>query len=485
MTVLRDYNPYTTTPTQQQSLSSSLFSTDINSQVASGNAVLQGATLRTSTAFGRAATVKAGEDIRPALESLKSAGGGTLILLAGTHKPTYDIVGGSKINIVGEGINQTIIDFGLQEYNINYTLVNNFVLRDFTVKNCGNNIDGIEIQGCNEFTVQTVSAESNDGNGFVFSSSYNYRVNGCTARLNGFSGFEFVSQLLSGSGNDNYNFIVNGCFSEDNTSHGFRLRTASSWVTYNFSFFSCIALGNSGDGFSLEDAVNIVAGSLVGCVCQSNSGWDIDVSASRVSIVGCSSSNGTSFLRTSSTSQKLTVIGCTSSGDYYLEGGVAVSGVSLGDDIPFAQLSDLTDKGIEVTGSHDGSTTTERKHCMMLNTSGGTLTGGSVVIFKAAADGDEVTTTTTVGDDYVFGMVLDDIASNAYGLVLVQGYTKKLKVNGTTDIAIGDFLCTYSVAGIASKATAGDMAFAIALEAYTTNDSSGVIDALLITPRKL
>ena len=57
--------------------------------------------------------------------------------------------------------------------------------------------------------------------------------------------------------------------------------------------------------------------------------------------------------------------------------------------------------------------------------------------------------------------------------------------DGTTDIAIGDPLGAFTTAKIAMKAAAGDMAFAVALEAYTTDDSSGVIDALLIVPRKI
>jgi len=69
--------------------------------------------------------------------------------------------------------------------------------------------------------------------------------------------------------------------------------------------------------------------------------------------------------------------------------------------------------------------------------------------------------------------------------VLQLGKTNLMKVNGTTDIAVGDFLCTFTTAGISAKAAPGDMAFAIALEAYTANDSSGVIDALLISPRKI
>ena len=119
----------------------------------------------------------------------------------------------------------------------------------------------------------------------------------------------------------------------------------------------------------------------------------------------------------------------------------------------------------------------------MKNTSGGELVAGDVVVLKSAAAGDEVTTTTTLGDDKVVGMVAETIANNAYGLVQVFGKTTALKVNGTDDIAIGDFLSTYSTVKIARKAIPGDMVFAMALEAYTTDDSSGVVDALILYPR--
>lgn len=111
-----------------------------------------------------------------------------------------------------------------------------------------------------------------------------------------------------------------------------------------------------------------------------------------------------------------------------------------------------------------------------------------VVVYNTGDDntGAEVTTTTTVGDDKVAGVVASTtIANAAFGVIVTEGKITTLKVNGTTDIAIGDYLCTYSTAGISQKATTGDMAYAIALEAYTTNDSNGVIDALLIKPRKL
>ena len=127
----------------------------------------------------------------------------------------------------------------------------------------------------------------------------------------------------------------------------------------------------------------------------------------------------------------------------------------------------------------------EKRFIQMKNTSGGQLVQGDLVTLKAVAAGNEVTTTTTQGDDLVFGMIDATIAAAATGRVQITGKTVSLKVDGTIDIAIGDFIGAFTTAKIGMKAAAGDMATAIALEAYTTDDSAGVIDALLITPRKI
>jgi len=128
----------------------------------------------------------------------------------------------------------------------------------------------------------------------------------------------------------------------------------------------------------------------------------------------------------------------------------------------------------------------ETDHTRMKNTSGAGVAVGDVVVLKAVAAGDEFTTTVNQGDDMVLGMCSDlTINNNAYGFLQQIGKTVSLKVNGTVAIAIGDLLGTFTAAGIAMKAAAGDMAFAIALEAYAVADSNGVIDALLITPRKV
>jgi hypothetical protein len=125
----------------------------------------------------------------------------------------------------------------------------------------------------------------------------------------------------------------------------------------------------------------------------------------------------------------------------------------------------------------------DRSHTYMKNTSGSTVNAGDLVIIKSVAGGDEYTTSTTAGDNKVYGMAVATVTTGNYGYIQTLGKTTLLKVNGTADIAIGDFISHYTTAGIGQKAVAGHTAIAIALEAYITDDSSGVIDAVLIPPR--
>lgn len=148
---------------------------------------------------------------------------------------------------------------------------------------------------------------------------------------------------------------------------------------------------------------------------------------------------------------------------------------------------DILDTGTtnEIIGDQGINDVTVKEYRLMQNTSGGALVAGDVVTFKAVAAGNEFTTTVNQGDDLVWGMLAENIADNAWGKVQVLGKTTLLKVDGTIDIAIGDFIGTFTAAGIGMQAQAGDMAIAIALEGYTNDDSNGVIDALLITQRKI
>jgi hypothetical protein len=120
-----------------------------------------------------------------------------------------------------------------------------------------------------------------------------------------------------------------------------------------------------------------------------------------------------------------------------------------------------------------------------LNSSGGGLTVGQIVVRLAGTTGQEVTTTVSAADRNILGVAAESISNAAWGRIQTLGKTISLKVNGTIDIAIGDYICTYSSAGIGRKAAAGEVAIAIALEAYTTDDSNGIIDALIIPPFQL
>jgi hypothetical protein len=158
--------------------------------------------------------------------------------------------------------------------------------------------------------------------------------------------------------------------------------------------------------------------------------------------------------------------------------------------------NDLYDDGFGTAPLNDAGTLTtisnnrgvqiaqEKNYAYVKNTSGEALAAGDVVTLKAVAAGNEITTTVTAGDQLVFGMVAQAIEDTNFGYVQVKGKTVNLKVDGTTDIAIGDLIGTSTTAKIGMKAASGKMAFAVALEAYTNDDSNGVIDALIITPRQ-
>lgn len=117
----------------------------------------------------------------------------------------------------------------------------------------------------------------------------------------------------------------------------------------------------------------------------------------------------------------------------------------------------------------------------MNNGSAAAVARGDLVVLDHAEGRNYFSTNTEGNSNLVLGMAYEAIADNASGLIQIYGPTKYLKVNGTADIAAGDFISTYTEAGIGQKGTIGSgNCIAIATEAYTNNDSSGVIDAFLL-----
>ena len=259
-------------------------------------------------------------------------------------------------------------------------------------------------------------------------------------------------------------FLVEGVFfrvlADTNTGDGIDY-AGGSVTRSNLTMYSSISQNNGGIGYD----INLPGNTFVGCFASSNTGDGFEDSQSNL-YIGCTSDNNGSNIEWDMTSNSAII------------GNSLFRNNTLS---PATQMSLLNSGATSLNAN--GSSRNWNKMFKMRNRSGGTLAAGDVVIFASNADGESITTTTTQGDDKIFGMVLESIINNAIGNVLIEGYTTQLKVNGTTDIAVGDLLGTFTSAGIAMKAAAGDMCFAIALEAYIANDSLGVIDALLISPR--
>lgn len=463
------------------------------SQSLPSNMLLQGATMRTSTGYGRTATVKAGEDIRPALESLKSAGGGTLILLAGVHRPEYNIIGASKINIVGEGIDQTVIDFGGGAYELRYGAstggYSNFKLADFTVRNAS--AIGFVIEDCTDFQVSDIKTEDHGSTGFYILNSYRFVCARVAAESNTFTGIK-----MEATDTNCHSFDFQFCTASLNGSYGIHLSSGTTGFLHSFTIIGCRGESNGNSnlrifsgGSGTTQTYNYVVNGFHSST-PPDIDYGIDVDGLRYTVIGCTQDVGLLFIKctTDGFTGPAAVIGCTGVGSYSIDDNVSSVGntVEIADTIhPFEMFASNADRDAVVLGTTGGSPMTEKSIHHMYNGHGSTISSGRVVVLRPSTHNDEVIMSTTLGDDRVFGMAMEAINSGERGRILVEGYTTILEVNGVTDIAKGDFLTCYTSTGKACKASAGDMAFAIALEAYTADNSSGVIDAFIIKPRKI
>lgn len=113
---------------------------------------------------------------------------------------------------------------------------------------------------------------------------------------------------------------------------------------------------------------------------------------------------------------------------------------------------------------------------------GEAMDAGDVVVFDPAAAlnvGGSLPTvklTTSGNDKNVLGAVADwigSIAADAMVLIQVAGLHPGVQCDGTTDLANGDLLGTFTVKGSAQKATDSDSrAFATYVDAAYTTDSA-------------
>lgn len=416
-------------------------------------------------------------------------GGGTVTLAFGVHVVDYNITIPSFITLQGEGRDSTRVDFVDANFNISVAgtasaRVRNLRIRDLTIERSANVNAALDITYADFLILDNVRFSDNAGSGAKIRACQQYTVINCLADNNLKHGFELAGN--TGFAHARGSWL--GCISTNNTLDGFNVQSSASAITANLGFVACEADANGGDGFDFDPTPTSLEMDIFvsDCIANGNTENGFECSASYVSFTGCTAQNNVDGFEIAGI--QCAVVACVATDnsglDYQFTTRVqfVANSFEFGTSVDPATLIDHADIAIQSVANVGGNTRTEKDVAQMNNTSGGTLAQGATVIMKGAADGDEVTTTTTQGDDRIFGMCMFSHGNNAYGAVLRKGYTTLLKVDGTTDIAIGDFLGAYTVAGIAGKVSSG-MAFAIALEAYTGNDSNGVINAYLFEPR--
>ncbi len=439
-----------------------------------------------------------GQSIQKAIDTLDKDDGGVVFLKTGTHILSGNISGKAKVSIVGEGRDITIIDCGSTSRGLDYTgtssvILENFVLADFTLKD-SDNTAGIDIDFCDFWRMENVRVTSCDKVGIQITSSQEFILNNVRSDNNTTIGVDVTGNSATRV-MKNFSFL--NVMSDNNTTDGFDFTSTTAGII-NFSLMQCTADTNGEIGFDFNGGGGSEAtdASLVSCKAESNTGDGFNLQILNLTLLGCSSDSngGDGFDLT----YKTNLIGCVSRSNTGVDirdsnaNGLPSSNI-VGCSVTQSSSTNPTDRfvldadnRINLDNIVGGGIIHHRRIISMKNTSAATMSQGQVVTLKAVASGDEVTLTTAQGDDLVFGILIDASSfNNNYSSFLVEGFTDKLKVDGTIDISVGDPLGCFTTAGIAMKAAAGDMFFAYALENYTTDDSSGIIDALLVSPRKL
>lgn len=319
--------------------------------------------------------------------------------------------------------------------------------------------DGMLLKRCTNCIVRNSESKRNSGSGINLDSGQSCIIDNCFIHDNEFNGITL--NLSNGLGTKNF---IRNCYIAQNDDNGIYTSSGKNVFIGNIIFRNVL------DGIGLNNEENLVTGNII----EQNGSNGIELlgtTSNFNTIIGnYISFNTAAAINISDTGASKNVISSNN-----LRQNVATV-------FPFSSsaLSEIN----YTDGNLGTSILLTRKYLICLNVSGGTLNEGDIVIINANTLGSSrITTTTIAGSNLVFGMVAETIANNDTGFIQVQGFTDSLKVDGTTDIAVGDFISCFTTAKIGKKAVAGDTAIAIAYEGYTTDDSNGIIDALIIPPR--
>ena len=234
-----------------------------------------------------------GEDIQKAINALDKDDGGIVFLKTGTHVLTGNISGKAKVSIIGEGRDITIIDCGSTTRGLDYTgtsgtILENFVLADFTLKD-SNNTAGIDIDFCDFWRAENIKITSCDQKGIRIQHCQNFTLDKCNFDNNtgnNFDMFATTARIMR-------DFVVVGCNATDSGAVGFSINTDGVNTFFSsFVFTNCVAESNTGNGFDFVGN-DSVEGTVVGCRSESNSGIGFDVESSSMNFVGCQALSNT------------------------------------------------------------------------------------------------------------------------------------------------------------------------------------------------
>jgi hypothetical protein len=454
---------------------------------------------------GRMVTVPLGGNIQAAIDTMLAAGGGDVRLLAGTYKLSGSITMRSGVSLIGAGL-ATILDFQGAAYGIlavgtSSRYLDGFSLQRLTVKNAGLTGAAMDLDYAKNWNVENVYFDNPTNSGMRVTRSRNFSVRDVTVYSAGADGFLITT--LTALTEDNVadvtrQFVFNNCVADSCTAKGFHVLndgvgligiggTIYVQSIRDGQFIGCQALDNGSHGFYTEKFAGTENSStrltFAYCSMSQNSGNGVNETLDdNVWIGAYGLLTGLDDLFDISGNNNL-IIACR--GDINIEDATwqflvtGAGNVLVANEFAAAFEVSIAEDNIVIANGNEGPQ--HHREIREVVSYTGTVNAGEVVVLAPDARGNRVRTTTTAGDPKVIGMMLTTTSGTAR--CLLEGRTALLKVNGTTDIAIGDLLTTFTVAGIAAKASVGQVAFAMALEAYTANDSLGVIDALLITPR--
>lgn len=441
-------------------------------------------------------TVHPTENIQEAIDKVSSLGGGIVRLLAATYFVDYDITIPRDITLQGDGREGSYIMFNGNANQVRMAgadasnLTAHARIRDLFIQDSGHATCALDIDYSDGVSVENVIIYGSTGYAIRARHSSFFQFKDVICDSNDLGGILFETTTARSV----VHFKLDNVICQNNLANGIKWVTASGGANVSNGYFIAVRCNlNIDDGLDMSGSIQTDS-TFVACFFGSNEENGVDIDTQNNAFIGCVfESNTLDGVEVSKLENKF--IGCKSEGNTILNWDLQTRATVIGNNLgfgadinPATEFGDADDSVSDLIGNLGASPSITTKIVRMQSVFASSAVGGGKTVVHAGSTnvrGDQFDASFIGGDDRVCGMLLESTDTDEWGAVLVEGYTDILQVNGTDDIAIGDFLTLHSANAVARKAQDGEMAFAIALEAYTTDDSNGVISAILITPRKI